>query len=51
MSCSVRSDFISIHLPLVPTTRNLIDAAALRKMRPGAYLINSPRGPVVDKSP
>jgi D-3-phosphoglycerate dehydrogenase / 2-oxoglutarate reductase len=44
-----RSDFVSIHLPLIPATRHLIGADALRKMKPGAYLINSSRGPVVDQ--
>ena len=45
-----RSDFISLHLPLVPATHGLIGSAALRKMKPGAYLINSSRGPVIDQN-
>ena len=45
-----RSDFVSVHLPLVPATQKMIDAATLRKMKPGAYLINSSRGPVVDQA-
>jgi D-3-phosphoglycerate dehydrogenase / 2-oxoglutarate reductase len=44
-----RSDFVSVHLPLVPATKHLIGTDALRKMKPGAYLINSSRGPVVDQ--
>jgi D-3-phosphoglycerate dehydrogenase len=44
-----RSDFVSLHTPLVPETRGLIHEAALRKMKPTAYLINSARGPVVDQ--
>jgi D-3-phosphoglycerate dehydrogenase len=44
-----RSDFVSVHLPLLPATNKLIDATALQKMKPGAYLINSSRGPVVDQ--
>jgi glyoxylate reductase len=42
------SDFISLHTPLTPDTRHLIDAVALSKMKPGAVLINTARGPVVD---
>ncbi len=45
-----RSDFISLHLPLVPATHGLIGSAALRKMKPGAYLINSSRGSVIDQN-
>lgn len=42
------SDFISLHTPLTPDTRHLIDAEALSKMKPTAVLINTARGPVVD---
>ncbi len=42
------SDFVSLHTDLNPTTRHLIDAAALAKMKPTAILINSARGPIVD---
>jgi glyoxylate reductase len=42
------SDFISIHTPLTPDTRHLIDAEALSKMKSNAVLINTARGPVVD---
>jgi glyoxylate reductase len=42
------SDFISLHTPLTPDTRHLIDAEALWKMKPGAVLVNTSRGPVVD---
>ena len=44
-----RSDFVSLHLPLLPETRNLIDATALARMRPTAFLINAARGGVVDE--
>jgi glyoxylate reductase len=43
-----RSDFVSVHTPLTPGTRGLIDADALRRMKPTAYLVNTTRGPVVD---
>ena len=42
------SDFISLHTPLTPDTRHMIDAEALSKMKPSAVLINTARGPVVD---
>jgi glyoxylate reductase len=45
-----RSDVVSLHCPLTPGTRHLIDAAALRAMKPGAYLVNTTRGPVVDEA-
>ncbi|NBH10730.1 D-glycerate dehydrogenase [Amycolatopsis sp. SID8362] len=45
-----RSDVVSLHCPLTPETRHLIDAAALRAMKPGAYLVNTTRGPVVDEA-
>ncbi|MCG3209796.1 MAG: putative 2-hydroxyacid dehydrogenase [Anaerolineae bacterium] len=43
-----QSDFISVHTPLTPDTRHLINATALAKMRPEAIVINTARGPVVD---
>lgn len=43
------SDFISIHVPLTPETRHLLNDEAFRKMKPGAFLINTARGPIVDE--
>ena len=42
------SDYVSLHVPLTPDTRHLIGAAALRRMKPTAILVNISRGPVVD---
>lgn len=44
-----KSDFVSIHCPLTDQTRNLIGARELALMRPGAYLINTARGGIVDE--
>jgi glyoxylate reductase len=44
------SDFVSVHVPLLPETRRLINATTLAKMKPTAYLINTSRGPVVDEA-
>jgi glyoxylate reductase len=43
------ADFVSLHVPLTPATRHLIDAAALERMKPTAILINTARGEVVDQ--
>jgi len=45
-----RSDFVSVHAPLQPATRGLMNAAAFAKMKKGAYLINTARGPLVDEA-
>jgi D-lactate dehydrogenase len=42
------SDIVSLHCPLVPETRHLIDRAAVGQMKPGAMLLNTSRGAVVD---
>jgi phosphoglycerate dehydrogenase-like enzyme len=45
-----RSDIVSIHLPLDESTAGIIDATALSKMKPTAFLVNTARGPVVDEA-
>lgn len=44
------SDFVSLHVPLLPETRHLISTEAFEKMKRTAYLINTSRGPVVDEA-
>ena len=45
-----RSDYVSIHVPLMAATKGLISAEKLALMKPSAYLINTSRGPVVDET-
>jgi glyoxylate reductase len=44
------ADFVSLHVPLTPDTRHLIGVAELDRMKPGAVLVNTSRGPVVDEA-
>jgi glyoxylate reductase len=44
------SDFVTLHTPLLPETRHLINAQSLRTMKKTAYLINASRGPIVDEA-
>jgi D-3-phosphoglycerate dehydrogenase len=44
-----RSDIVTLHVPLDASTRNMIDARAIAKMKPDAFLINTARGGIVDE--
>jgi len=44
-----RSDVVTIHVPLTPQTRHMIGEAQIRRMKKGAYLVNTSRGAVVDE--
>jgi len=45
-----RSDFISVHAPLMPETRHLFNAATFAKMKKGAVIINTARGPLIEEA-
>ncbi len=45
-----KSDIVSIHAPLTPVTENMIDAGAIGEMKPGAILVNTARGAIVDEA-
>jgi (S)-sulfolactate dehydrogenase len=45
-----QSDIVSLHVPLNPATRNLVDARAIARMRPTAILVNAARGGIVDEA-
>jgi phosphoglycerate dehydrogenase-like enzyme len=44
-----RSDVVTLHMPLSPQTRAIIDARTIALMRPGAVIVNTARGPVIDQ--
>ncbi len=44
-----QADYVSLHLPLTAATQGLIDAAALARMKPSAFLINTSRGAIIDE--
>src|SRR5262245_19226561 len=43
------SDYVSLHAPLLPATRGMMNAAAFAKMKKGAYIVNTARGPLIDE--
>jgi D-3-phosphoglycerate dehydrogenase / 2-oxoglutarate reductase len=43
------SDYVSVHAPLLPATRGMMNAAAFAKMKKGAYVVNTARGPLIDE--
>lgn len=43
------ADFVSLHVPLLPVTRHLLNAEKLKLMKPTAYLINTSRGPIIEE--
>jgi D-3-phosphoglycerate dehydrogenase / 2-oxoglutarate reductase len=45
-----QSDFVSVHVPLIDSTRHIINAARLAQMKPTAYLLNAARGGIVDEA-
>lgn len=45
-----RSDFVSLHCPLTPQTRGMVDEKFLNKMKSSAYLINTARGPLINEN-
>lgn len=45
-----QADFITLHVPLLPTTKHLINEEKLNIMKPTAYLVNTSRGPVIDEN-
>jgi D-3-phosphoglycerate dehydrogenase len=44
-----KSDFVSLHVPLIPSTKNMISAPQLAKMKPGSIIVNCARGGLVDE--
>jgi D-3-phosphoglycerate dehydrogenase len=44
-----RSDYLSVHAPLTPQTRVMMNTAAFAKMKHGAYIVNTARGPLIDE--
>lgn len=45
-----RADIVSLHMPLVPETRNLLDSGRIARMKRGAVIVNTARGPLIDEA-
>jgi D-3-phosphoglycerate dehydrogenase len=43
------SDYVSVHAPLLPATRGMMNTSAFAKMKKGAYIVNTARGPLIDE--
>jgi D-3-phosphoglycerate dehydrogenase len=50
LACLADADFLSVHLPLTAETRGMVSRDALAHMKPGAILVNTSRGPVIDEA-
>ncbi len=44
------SDFVTVHVPLIPQTRHMFDATSIATMKKGAYIINAARGGIIDEN-
>jgi D-3-phosphoglycerate dehydrogenase len=44
------SDYISLHCPLMPETKHIMNAKVFAMMKPGAYIVNTGRGPLIDEA-